>query len=87
MSSVALIAIAEAPVFELAAPARTRVAEAPVLTPATAPDAVVEITITELVRIEERLAIQEQLGDLHPAHAARLAAVSAELDRRWATFA
>lgn len=81
----ALAASIEAPVYEIAAPARTRVTEAPALTPA--PDAVVEITITELVRIEERLAIQAQLGDLHPAHARRLAAVSAELDRRWATFA
>lgn len=57
--------------------------------PAVAPagDPVVEITITELVRIEERLAIQAHLGDLHPAHAQRLTAVSAELDRRWDTFA
>lgn len=50
-------------------------------------DPVVEVTITELVRIEERLAVQAYLGDLHPAHARRLAAVSAELDRRWSTFA
>ncbi len=87
MSSAALMAIAEAPGFELAAPARNRHTDTPALVSATAPDSVVEITITELVRVEERLAIQEQLGDLHPAHAVRLAAVSAELDRRWATFA
>jgi len=48
---------------------------------------VVEITIAELARIEERLAAQAHLGDLHPAHARRLAAVSAELDRRWNMFA
>lgn len=47
---------------------------------------VVEITIAELARIEERLSVQAHLGDLHPAHARRLAAVSAELDRRWAMF-
>ncbi len=54
---------------------------------APAMDPIVEITITELVRIEERLAVQAHLGDLHPAHARRLAAVSAELDRWWSTFA
>ncbi len=50
-------------------------------------DATVEITITELVAIEERLAHQAHLGDLHPAHARRLAAVTAELDRRWSAYA
>ena len=58
--------------------------------PAPAPpahDPVVEITIPELVRIEERLAVQAHLGDLHPTHTRRLATVSAELDRRWSTFA
>lgn len=72
MSSLALVHVAESQ-------------SAPEVAPAGEP--VIEITITELVRIEERLAIQAQLGDLHPAHAHRLAAVSAELDRRWATFA
>lgn len=57
------------------------------LVPARHEDAVVEITISELVRIEERLAAQAHLGDLHPAHARRLAAVTAELDRRWSAFA
>ena len=52
-----------------------------------AEDETVDITITELVRIEERLAHQAYLGDLHPAHARRLAAVTAELDRRWADHA
>lgn len=47
----------------------------------------VEITITELVAIEERLAHQAHLGDLHPTHARRLAAVTAELDRRWSAHA
>ncbi len=50
-------------------------------------DSTVEITITELVAIEERLAHQAHLGDLHPAHARRLAAVTAELDRRWSAHA
>ncbi len=50
-------------------------------------DPVVDITITELVRIEERLAMQAHLGDLHPSHARHLTAISAELDRRWSTFA
>ena len=58
---------------------------APDVAPAGEP--VVQITITELVRIEEQLAVQAHLGDLHPAHARRLAAVSAELDRRWSDFA
>lgn len=65
-------------------------ATSPVATPASARAAhepVIEISITELVRIEERLAVEAHLGDLHPAHAHRLAAVSAELDRRWSTFA
>lgn len=53
----------------------------------TVADEVVEITITELVTIEERLAHQAYLGDLHPVHARRLAAVKAELDRRWAEHA
>lgn len=83
----ALVASVEAPVFEINAPSRTRTTKGSALATIAAPEAVVEITIPELVRIEERLAIQEQLGDLHPAHATRLAAVSAELDRRWATFA
>ncbi len=55
--------------------------------PATEAQDTVEITITELVAIEERLAHQAHLGDLHPAHARRLAAVTAELDRRWSAYA
>jgi len=47
----------------------------------------VTVTITELVSIEERLAHQAHLGDLHPAHARQLAAVTAELDRRWSAHA
>ena len=50
-------------------------------------DPTVEITITELVAIEERLAHQAHLGDLHPEHARRLSAVTAELDRRWSAYA
>ncbi len=72
MSSLALVHIAETPAFATATPAH---------------DPVVEVTITELVRIEERLAVQAHLGDLHPSHARHLAAVSAELDRRWSAFA
>lgn len=62
----------------------------PMTAPSSAPtsdrtgEALVEVTITELISIEERLAHQAHLGDLHPAHARRLAAVTAELDRRWA---
>jgi len=74
MSSLALVATTTHD-------AATEASTTPVIEP------VVEITITELVRIEERLAIQAYLGDLHPAHARRLAAVAAELDRRWASFA
>lgn len=55
--------------------------------PHTAPQDVVAITIPELVSIEQRLAHQAHLGDLHPAHARRLAAVTAELDRRWSAHA
>ncbi len=44
-------------------------------------------TIAELSSTEADLAFQAHLGDLHPAHARRLAAVSAELDRRWSNFA
>ena len=55
--------------------------------PHTAPQDVVTITIPELVSIEQRLAHQAHLGDLHPAHARRLAAVTAELDRRWSAHA
>lgn len=73
MSSLALVPVANSTGMT---PAAVRSAEP-----------VVDITITELVRIEERLAIQAYLGDLHPAHARRLAAVTAELDRRWSDFA
>lgn len=47
----------------------------------------VSVTIRELMSTEERLAHQSHLGDLHPAHARRLAAVTAELDRRWSEYA
>lgn len=48
---------------------------------------VVSIRISDLVTTEEHLAHQAHLGDLHPVHARRLAAVTAELDRRWASHA
>lgn len=75
MSSLALVAQSDT----ITAPAVT-------LTPTRDEQPVIEITIAELARIEERLAVQAHLGDLHPAHARRLAAVTAELDRRWAMF-
>lgn len=63
------------------------VVAAPEILDRTETDSTVQITITELVAIEERLAHQAHLGDLHPAHARRLAAVTAELDRRWTAHA
>ena len=68
-------------------PTTDAVAWSPRPSTATEAEAVVEITIVELVQMEERLAHQAHLGDLHPAHARRLAAITAELDRRWADFA
>ncbi len=46
----------------------------------------VSATISDLVAAEADLSYQAHLGDLHPTHATRLAAVTAELDRRWSTF-
>ncbi len=45
-----------------------------------------QVTITDLVRQEAELAYADWIGELHPAHAARLREVSAELDRRWKNF-
>ncbi len=50
-------------------------------------DPIMSASIAELVADEADLSYQAYLGDLHPAHAMRLAAISAELDRRWSTFA
>lgn len=54
---------------------------------AAMPADIVSITISELVAVEQTLVHQAHLGDLHPAHARRLAAVTAELDRRWSAYA
>ncbi len=71
-------------------PASARPSAAAALTAVTESSAatdVVSISITELGSVEETLAHQAHLGDLHPAHARRLAAVTAELDRRWSSHA
>lgn len=50
-------------------------------------DPVLSASIADLVADEAELSYEAYLGDLHPANAMRLAAISAELDRRWSTFA
>lgn len=56
-------------------------------TTAVVSDPILSASIAELVADEADLSYQAYLGDLHPANAMRLAAISAELDRRWSTFA